>query len=140
MPRRPKVRFGGEPGVAGRCSGPGRRRMLETAGRGCQVLASCSLRLRSESPVSSLSPNDWRHLEPLIDAVLDTPREHRAAMLTELSGGDEWRRAQLARLVDECEADPELLRQPVAERFASLFDESPVPDIVADRYLSLIHI
>src|SRR6185503_14037861 len=77
---------------------------------------------------------DWQRLEPLIDAVLDAPPERRLALLFELTNGDEERRADLERLVNECESDPPLLREPAAERFAGLFIGAPMPEILADRY------
>jgi serine/threonine-protein kinase len=84
--------------------------------------------------VKRISPNDWQRLEPLIDAVLDAPPERRRALLVELTNGDEERRADLERLVYECESDPPLLREPAAERFAGLFVGAPMPEILADRY------
>ena len=45
-----------------------------------------------------LTPNDWQQLEPLIDAVLDAPPDAREALLSRLSGGDESRRAEFARV------------------------------------------
>jgi serine/threonine-protein kinase len=83
-----------------------------------------------------LTPNDWQELEALIDQVLDSPPERRAALMAELSGGNEARRAELERLVAECEQAYPLLDRPVAERFATLLDDhvTRVPDVLADRY------
>ena len=78
--------------------------------------------------------NDWRRLEPLIDAVLDAPADQRDAILGELSDGDDRRRAELAHMVADCEAEAPLLGQPAAERFGALFEERPMPELVADRY------
>ncbi|MCY7380463.1 MAG: serine/threonine-protein kinase, partial [Gemmatimonadaceae bacterium] len=82
------------------------------------------------------SPDEWRRLEPLIDAVLDAPVECRAELLAEASGGDAARLAELERLVAECERAYPLLEQPVADRFAAIFgDDAPrIPELLADRY------
>ena len=85
---------------------------------------------------SPLSPDQWQQLESLVDALLDTPPERRAALLAEVSGGDPDRRAELERLVAECERAYPLLDRPAIERFgdlaaAPLLRESQV---VAGRY------
>ena len=80
-----------------------------------------------------LSREEWRELEPLIDAVLDTPAEGQPEIVAQLSDGDEERRERVERVAAECEADLPLLRQPAAERFASLFDV-PVPEMLGGRY------
>jgi serine/threonine-protein kinase len=84
--------------------------------------------------VKRISPNDWHELEPLIDAVLDTPPDRREEMVSELSAGDADRQAKLARVAEECDAELPLLGQSVAERFAALFADAPTPDVVAGRY------
>jgi serine/threonine-protein kinase len=84
--------------------------------------------------VKRLSRDEWRELEPMIDAVLDAPPDRRGAASLEPHDIDDERRAELARVADECEADLPLLRQPAAERFASLFDHVPMPEMLADRY------
>ena len=56
-------------------------------------------------------------MEPLVDAILDTPPERRAALLDELSGRDAARRVELERLVAECERGFPLLDRSAAERF-----------------------
>ncbi|HEX2780154.1 MAG TPA: protein kinase [Gemmatimonadaceae bacterium] len=82
-----------------------------------------------------ISREDWRRLEPLVDAVLDAPRARRGALIAELTGGDTARRAELERLVAECERDYPLLDAPAAERFASvLAEETPLPETIAGRY------
>jgi eukaryotic-like serine/threonine-protein kinase len=93
----------------------------------------------SERPVPSpppISPDQWRQLEALVDLLLDTPPERRAALLAELSAGDPVRRAELERLVAECERAHPLLDRPAAERFAALVDDHAVraSEVLADRY------
>ena len=85
---------------------------------------------------SPISPDQWRHLESLVDALLDTPPERRAALLAEMSGGDPARLAELERLVEECERPRPLLDQPAAVRFAALVDDHAVraSEVLADRY------
>ena len=82
------------------------------------------------------SPDEWRRLEPLLDAVLDAAPDRRAALVAELSSGDAAMRAELERLVAECERAYAPLDRPAAERFASLWgDESPsIPGTLAGRY------
>lgn len=85
----------------------------------------------------SLLPPDWTTLSPLLDAALDTPPELRAALLVELSSGDERRLAQLQQLLAECEQDAPFLERPAGERFASLFadvPDAPLPDMLGGRY------
>jgi len=82
-----------------------------------------------------LVPNDWARLEPLVDAVLDVAPEHRAALVVELSGGDEARRRELELIVAQCEQGHPLLDRPAVERFTRLFDDDvSVPRSLSDRY------
>ena len=83
-----------------------------------------------------LSPDQWQQLESIVDALLDTPPERRAALFAEVSGGDAVKRAELERLVAECERGYPLLDQPASERFAGLVDTPALQQsqIVAERY------
>ena len=85
---------------------------------------------------SPISPDQWRQLESLVDALLDTPPERRGALFAKVSGGDPARQEELERLVAACERTYPLLDQPAAERFAALVDTNPLQpeQIVADRY------
>jgi len=87
----------------------------------------------SEAP---LSPDQWRQLESLLDVLLDTPPERRAVLFAEVSGGDPVRRAELERLVAECERAYPLLDRPAADRFAALVHTPPLQasQVVAERY------
>jgi serine/threonine protein kinase/Tol biopolymer transport system component len=82
------------------------------------------------------SPEDWPKLASLIDALLDAVPERRAALIAELSGGDEARRSELERLLAECEVESPLFSRPAAERFAALFadDVAHFPEALAERY------
>jgi TolB-like protein/Tfp pilus assembly protein PilF/tRNA A-37 threonylcarbamoyl transferase component Bud32 len=82
------------------------------------------------------APNNWQRLEPLVDAILDAAPEHRGALVAELSGGDTIRRAELERLVADCETGHPLLDLSAVERFGSLFDDETVhvPESLAERY------
>jgi serine/threonine protein kinase/tetratricopeptide (TPR) repeat protein len=85
----------------------------------------------------SILPDDWAALAPLVDAVLDAPRERRVDVLDEVSGGDPARRAQVERLVAECEHDVPVLNRPAAERFSRLLvghDEMKLPETLGGRY------
>jgi serine/threonine-protein kinase len=81
-------------------------------------------------------PDDWSKLVALVDTLLDTPPEQRAAVIEALSGGDPTRRAELERLRAECEEEPGLLGRPAEERFAALFaaHEPLFPPRLAERY------
>jgi len=68
--------------------------------------------------------------------LLDTPPERRAVLFAEVSGGDPVRRAELERLVAECERAYPLLDRPAADRFAALIHTPPLQasQVVAERY------
>jgi serine/threonine-protein kinase len=85
---------------------------------------------------SPISPDQWKQLESLVDALLDTPPERRAALFAKVSGGDPARQEELERLVAACERTYPLLDQPAAERFAALVDTTPLQaaQLVAGRY------
>ncbi|MDF2772565.1 MAG: protein kinase [Geminicoccaceae bacterium] len=72
----------------------------------------------------------------MLDVLLDTPPERRSALFAEVSGGDPDRRAELERLVAECERAYPLLDQPASDRFASLIHTAPLraAQVVAERY------
>ena len=80
--------------------------------------------------------DEWPRLEPLIDAVLDVAPGERAALIAQLAHGDVGLRADLERLVAECEQAYPLLDRPATERFAGLFAEGGVafPSSLSTRY------
>lgn len=82
------------------------------------------------------SPGNWSEIASLIDALLDAAPERRAALIEELSAGDEVRRSELERLLAECELESPLFSRPAAERFAALFgdDVAHFPEALAERY------
>ena len=81
-------------------------------------------------------PDDWARISAAVDDLLDVPPAERAARIAELSAGDPARRAELERLLEECERELTLIERPAAERFASLLDDerAPFPDVLAERY------
>jgi len=83
-----------------------------------------------------LLPSDWKNLSPLVDQLLDAPPSERSALLDALGGGNANRRAELARLLGECERDVPLLERPAAERFSELRqDDGPaLPELLGGRY------
>ena len=84
-----------------------------------------------------LLPNDWESLVPLVDQVLDAPAAHRASLLAELAGDNPARRAELVRLVAECERELPLLDRPAVERFDRLLGDEPalpLPAVLGGRY------
>ena len=91
---------------------------------------------RSGPRAAPPSPDEWRQLEPAVDALLDAPPTRRPALLAELCGDDTERRATLERLVAECEQSFPLLEERAADRFAAVFSaESPaLPEVIAERY------
>ena len=80
--------------------------------------------------------HDWPELASLVDALLDTPPEQRAALIERLSGGDAVRRSRLERLRQDCETEPALLSRPATEQFAALFDDATAgfPPSLGGRY------
>jgi Tol biopolymer transport system component/tRNA A-37 threonylcarbamoyl transferase component Bud32 len=81
-------------------------------------------------------PESWPELASLVDAMLDTPPERRAALIDEMSGGDPTRRASLERIREDCEHAPAMLSRPAAEQFAALFEEATTgfPPSLVERY------
>ena len=81
-------------------------------------------------------PETLSQLSARLDALLDAAPENRASLIAELSAGDPALRAELERLVAECERESPLLDRPAAERFAALLqDDSPrFPAALAERY------
>jgi len=79
---------------------------------------------------------EWRKLEPLVDAILDASPERREAVLASLSGGNAALRAALERVVAECEQPYPPIEGLAADRFAAVFaDEAlPLPEVLGDRY------
>ena len=57
---------------------------------------------RRVSTPSPISTDQWRQLESLVDTLLYTPPERRAALFAEMSGGNLDLRFELERLVAEC--------------------------------------
>jgi serine/threonine protein kinase len=91
----------------------------------------------AERPVShDLPPNDWKQVERLVDAVLDAAPDRRLDLIGELAGDDVAKRAELERMVADCERPSPLLQRPAAERFYALLqDPTPqLPEILAERY------
>src|SRR5690348_9416290 len=82
------------------------------------------------------SPEEWRQLEPLVDAVLDAPADRRSAVLAALSAGNAALHAALERIVAECDQPYPPLDGLAADRFASVFaDEAvPLPEVLGARY------
>jgi eukaryotic-like serine/threonine-protein kinase len=82
------------------------------------------------------TPEQWRRIEPLVDALLDAAADRRAALLDELSRGNATLRAELERLVAECERAFPLLDASAAQRFDAVFrdDSPPVPECIGERY------
>ena len=79
---------------------------------------------------------DWSELTSLVDTLLDTAPEHRAALITELSAGDATRQSMLERLLAECEREPLLLSRTATDRFPTLLEPGTArfPDSIAERY------
>jgi serine/threonine protein kinase/tetratricopeptide (TPR) repeat protein len=73
-------------------------------------------------------------LASMVDVLLDASPERRAAIIEELSAGDEARRLELERFLEECEREPTLLGRPAAERFAALLDPADIPASLAGSY------
>jgi len=90
-----------------------------------------------DGELGSLLPDRWQDLSPLVDAVLDTPPERRSSVLMQLSAGDPWLRAEVERLVAECERGVPMLDRPAAEGFSRLLvddADAAIPEILGGRY------
>src|SRR5262245_44373977 len=92
------------------CFSPDNDKQRQTPTSRVCDLTGCGARplelLRVTTP---LSPDQWHQLESLVDALLDTPPERRAALFAKVSGGDPARREELERLVAACERTYPLL-------------------------------
>ena len=84
-----------------------------------------------------LLPTDWKNLAPLVDHLLDAPLSERPALLDALAGDSASRRAELERLLAECEREVPLLERSAVERFPQLRheDDGPLfPELLGGRY------
>jgi serine/threonine-protein kinase len=83
-----------------------------------------------------VSPNEWQRLESLLDALLDAAPDARATLLDQLSADDPGRRAELERLVAECERQYRFFDRPAVEQFSGLLGEDApsMPETIGDRY------
>ena len=82
-------------------------------------------------------PDDWQTVQPLLDLLLDAGPDERAALLAQRCPGDPVRRAELERLVVECERDMPLLDRPAVERFDQVAGDEPtveLPGLLGGRY------
>ncbi|MGH7605133.1 MAG: protein kinase domain-containing protein [Gemmatimonadaceae bacterium] len=81
-------------------------------------------------------PESWAELSSTIDTILDTPPERRAALIEQLSAGDATKRADLERLLEECEQESTLLSRSAAKLFAGMFDDdvAEFPQSLRERY------
>ncbi|HEY0928314.1 MAG TPA: serine/threonine-protein kinase [Gemmatimonas sp.] len=92
---------------------------------------------------SLVSADEWRQLEPLLDAALALPAERRHAYLHVACGEDEGMRDKLEQLIRHADTPDPFLDAPAAERFAALLaTPSSAADVLsealtealADRY------
>src|SRR4051812_47237446 len=75
---------------------------------------------------ASISPERWKAIQPLLDQALDTDPAERSAFYEGACSGDAVTRAELERLVGECERPDIALDMRLPERFPTLFEhESP---------------
>jgi len=82
-------------------------------------------------------PARWAELAPLVDAVLDAPTERRSSILLELSPSDPELRAEVERLVAECERGMPMLDRHAADAFLQLLVDDvdlAIPEILGGRY------
>src|SRR5436190_11543496 len=86
---------------------------------------------------SSPFPHDWEALRPLVDQLLDTPPDQRFVVYAAVSGDDPVRRAELERLVAECERESLLLDHAAVDVFPELLRNEvgpPLPEVLGERY------
>ncbi|MBA2293079.1 MAG: hypothetical protein H0W15_11565, partial [Gemmatimonadales bacterium] len=82
---------------------------------------------------TSLFPDDWADLSPMVDQLLGADATERPALLLALGGNNPARHASLAGLLAECERELTLLDRSAAEIFNTLVDDDP-PVVLAGRY------
>src|SRR5690348_2922511 len=82
------------------------------------------------------SLEEWRQLEPLVDAILDAPPDRRYALLTTLSGGNAALQSALEKVLAECDQPYPPLEGLAADRFAAVFADDPLalPEVLGERY------
>ena len=91
----------------------------------------------SRSDSGPAVPDRWAELAPLVDAVLDAPAERRSSILMELSATDPALRAEVERLVAECERGMPMLDRRVGDAFSQLLVDDvdlAIPEILGGRY------
>ena len=91
----------------------------------------------SHSDSGPAVPDRWAELAPLVDAVLDAPAERRSSILMELSATDPALRAEVERLVAECERGMPMLDRRVGDAFSQLLVDDvdlAIPEILGGRY------
>ena len=86
---------------------------------------------------SPLTAERWVQLAPLIDAALDLEPDQRADYVDRICAGDSALRADLGRLLAECERNSSFIDRAAAERFALLMEDAPqeLPAVLGDRFI-----
>ncbi len=89
------------------------------------------------TPQTRVSAERWAQLSPLIDAALALTSEERPAYIERTCTGDPQLRAELDRLLAECERGDSLIDRAAAERFSILLaeDVERVPEVLGDRFV-----
>src|SRR5512140_872234 len=88
------------------------------------------------SAQSHLTSERWACLSPLIDAALELSLEERRRYIETVCADDPSLRADLERLLAECEKSDSLIDRAAAERFALLLEDAPqdLPTVLGDRF------
>jgi len=83
-----------------------------------------------------LTPERWARLTPLIDAALELSSEERSRYIEMVCADDPALKADLERLLAECEKGDSLIDRAATERFALLLEEVPqdLPALLGDRF------
>jgi serine/threonine-protein kinase len=77
-------------------------------------------RRRIDALLGGLTPESWQKVNAVLDAVLASPPERRAAVLEELAGNDGVLMREVAALLGGCEKASSFLEVPAAELAAPL--------------------
>ena len=83
-----------------------------------------------------ISPERWRQIEPLLDAVIELEPDQRQRFVDDACRGDAELRADLRRLLATYDQRDSLFDRPAAQRFGLLVDDrlARLPEVLDGRY------
>src|SRR5215207_8326514 len=81
---------------------------------------------------ATLTPERWRQVQAVVDAVLDVPSGARAALLDHTCAGDPALRAEAERLVRSCDDAEGFMEEPAADYAALFMSDAALVDARSD--------